>query len=78
MPKFVDTEGWAEDKRIDAIAAAAAGGKIVGFLVDDDRVADRYIQKLGDRVSFIDRRHATADRHGVVLVRVGPSQKNVN
>lgn len=71
MRGFSDLADLPEDDRIRIIADAAMTGATVGFVVDDDTKADRYIQKLGGyRVRVIDR--GPGPVRGTVLVRVGP------
>jgi hypothetical protein len=58
-----------ERQQIDAIGNSARGGKLVGFFVDDDAKADRYLAQLLARfptITLVDRRPF----RGVVLVRV--------
>ena len=46
MTLFADMADLPEDDRISVIGATAASGKIVGFIVETDSKADRYIRKL--------------------------------
>ncbi len=74
MTAFADLADMPEDDRIAIIARVAAAGKIVGFIVDDDTKADRYIQKLAAfPVRIIDRAPSALVK-GTVLVRVGPKE----
>lgn len=71
MKAFADLADLPEDERIRMIAATAESGQIVGFVVDDDTKADRYIVKLGAYpVRVIDR--GVGPVANTVLVRVGP------
>lgn len=71
MKAYADLADLPEDDRIAIIAAAAAEGNVVGFMVEDNAKADRYIEKLKayPLVRFIDRGPGLV---GTVLVRVGP------
>jgi hypothetical protein len=75
MTAFADLADLPEDDRIAMIGKAASNGALVGFFVDDDAKADRYIDKLVNRfkVKVIDRHAGPAN---TVLVRVGPSVVN--
>jgi hypothetical protein len=58
-----------EREQITAIGNSARGGALVGFFVDDDAKADRYIARLRAEfptITIVDRRPML----GVVLVRV--------
>lgn len=58
-----------EREQITAIGNAARGGALIGFFVDDDAKADRYIAQLRAKfptVVVVDRRPML----GAVLVRV--------
>ena len=58
-----------EREQIDAIGHSTRGGKLVGFFVDDDAKADRYVAQLCARfptIIIVDRKPL----FGVVLVRV--------
>jgi hypothetical protein len=70
MKGFADLADLPEDERI-AIIAETAQTQIVGFFVDDDAKADRYIRKLGTRVRVIERRPNFLVK-GTVFVKVGP------
>jgi hypothetical protein len=72
MKGFADLADLPEDDRI-AIIADAARTQIVGFFVDDEDKADRYIRKLGDRVRVIERRPDVLVK-GTVFVKVGPKE----
>lgn len=75
MKAYADLADLPEDDRIEAIARAAANC-VVGFVVDDDRKADRYIEKLkAYPVRLIDRKPLNLYRGATtVLVRVGPKE----
>jgi hypothetical protein len=71
MTIYIDMFAAKEMDRIDAIGKAAIGGALVGFVVEDDAKADRYIAALQQRfptVSVVDR--ITGPVAGTVLVRV--------
>lgn len=72
MKAFADLADLPEDTRIDIIGQTASGGALVGFVVDDDEKADRYIKKLSERfkVRIIDR--GAGPVANTILVRVGP------
>jgi hypothetical protein len=71
---YADIADLPEDERVSVIAAAAAQGQIVGFVVDDwpDK-AERYIRKLAAYpVRIIDQRPGPVKN--TVLVRIGPKE----
>jgi hypothetical protein len=72
LKAFADLADLSEDTRIDIIGNTASSGALVGFVVDDDEKADRYVKKLRERfkVSIIDR--GAGPVANTVLVRVGP------
>lgn len=72
MKGYADLADLPEDERIRIIAETAATA-IVGFFVDDEEKADRYIRKLGERVRVIERR-ANVLVKGTVFVKVGPRE----
>jgi len=73
MTVYSDIADLPEDRRIATIAAYAAAGHIVGFIVDDDAAADRYVRKLADcGVRIIDRKPFSVGH--TVMVRVGPRE----
>jgi hypothetical protein len=72
MKAFADLADLPEDERI-AVIAATAQTQVVGFFVDDDVKADRYIRKLGDRVRLIERKPDVLVK-GTVFVKVGPKE----
>jgi hypothetical protein len=55
---FADLADLPEDERIRIIGQTAEGGESVGFFVDDDAKADRYIEKLTRqfRVQVVERK----------------------
>lgn len=57
MKTFADLADLPEDERIRIIGETAEQGQRVGFFVDDDAKADRYIEKLTKRfrVHVVDR-----------------------
>lgn len=73
MTAYADLGDLPEDAHIDMIGEAASRGALVGFIVDDDDKADRYISKLVERfkaVRVVDR--GIGPVKNTVLVRVGP------
>lgn len=72
---FADLADLPEDERIAIIGQTAEAGQIVGFFVDDDLKADRYIKKLlaGYRVRVVERA-ANVLVKGTVFVKVGPAE----
>lgn len=69
---FSDLADLPEDERIDIIAAAALDN-IVGFIVDDETKADRYIEMLKKypNITIFDKKPGPIK--GTILVRVGPT-----
>lgn len=72
MDAYADLADLPEDARIEMIGEMAARGLLVGFVVEDDEKADRYVGKLVDRfkVRIVDRMPGPVKN--TVLVRVGP------
>lgn len=72
---FADLADLPEDERIAIIGKTAASGQIVGFFVDDDAKADRYVRKLlaGHKVRIVERA-ANVLVKGTVFVKVGPAE----
>lgn len=50
----------------------AASGQIVGFVVEDNSKADRYVRKLGNTVRIIDR--SPGPVKNTIMVRIGPKE----
>ena len=74
MKAFADIADLPEDERIRLIAAQAES-QIVGFFVEDDPKADRYIKKLEKYpIRFIDRKSFQLQTVTVIMVRVGPKE----
>jgi hypothetical protein len=73
LKAFADLADLPEDDRIQIIAESVEAGQVVGFFVDDDAKADRYIRKLGTRVRVIERK-ANVLVKGTVFVKVGPRE----
>ena len=73
---FAELADLPEPQRIEIIARTAALGKVVGFIVEDDEKADRYIAALTLqkrwRVRVVDRMPGPVK--GTVMVRVGPAE----
>lgn len=69
---FIDLYTLSEADRIDLIGNAAVNGAVVGFVVEDDEKADRYVKQLRERfqVHVIDR--GPGPVANTVLVKVGP------
>ena len=73
MKAYADLYNLPEDERIQAIAATAAAGNIVGFIVETDEKADRYCAKLkAFPVRVIDR--SPGPVRNTIMVRVGPKE----
>ena len=74
---YLDLANLEEDKRIDMIGHRAIDHKeVVGFFVDDEQKAERYIRKLQEKfpgITVLDKQESVA---GTVLVRVGPGGGN--
>ena len=72
MKAFADLADRPEDERI-AIIGKTATEHTVGFFVDDNEKADRYVAKLlkGWAVRVIERRENLLVK-GTVFVKVGP------
>lgn len=71
MTTYTDLADLQEDDRIETIGRTASQGALVGFIVEDDAKADRYIAKLHKRyptVSVVDR--GAGPTAFTVLVRV--------
>lgn len=75
MKAYADLADLPENERIAIIGQTAASGQVVGFFVDDDAKADRYLKKLlaGYSVRLIDRKKDAVVK-GTVMVRVGPKE----
>lgn len=73
MTGFADLAHLPEDKRIEIIGSGAEDGGIIGFVVETDTKADRYLRKLlaRYRVRLIGRGRGPVE--GSVLVRIGPA-----
>lgn len=73
MKGYADLYELPEDQRIRVIAEAASLGNVVGFVVEDDAKADRYITKLQEYpVRIIDRKAGPVKN--TIIVRVGPKE----
>lgn len=73
MKAYADLADLPEDDRIAIIGRTAESGQTVGFFVDDDEKADRYIKKL--LASFkvrVQERKKDALVKNTVFVRIGP------
>lgn len=68
---LIDIAGLDEDHRVDLIGPIAESGDIVGFVVEDEAKANRYLTKLFARyrIRLIKRSPYMA---GTVLVQIGP------
>jgi len=73
MKAFADLADLPEDDRIDIIGRTASDGQTVGFFVDDEAKADRYIKTLlaSHRVRVLERKKDVLVKNAV-FVRVGP------
>jgi len=75
MKGYADLGPLDEGKRIETIGDAAMRlKKTVGFIVDNETIADRYIEKLKAKFPGIDvqRKLLNCPVKGVVTVKVGP------
>lgn len=73
MKAYADLYELPEDRRIEVIAQVAAAGNVVGFVVEDDAKADRYVTKLkAYPVRIIDRKSGPVKN--TILVRIGPKE----
>ena len=72
MKAYADLYELPERARIDVIGRTAADGHIVGFVVEDEAKADRYVEQLLERfkVRIVDR--VPGPVPNTILVRVGP------
>lgn len=61
-----------ERARITTIGTAVEGGATVGFVVEDDEKADRYLQQLHERFSLRVIHRGVGPIPNTVLVQVGP------
>ncbi len=70
MTAFKDIADSGEESRIDQIAAEIEKGLVVGFVVDNDENADRYIRKLQLKVKLLEIDHrGPGPVENTVLVR---------
>ena len=78
-PLYADLHDLSEDDRIKLIAETVlSAGMVTGFLVENDKKADRYIEKLRKRFPGVDiLGKMRGPTKGIILVKVGPaSAKN--
>jgi hypothetical protein len=70
--RYVDLSELSENVRIGILGQEAAQGYVVGFFVEDDDKANRYIRKLRFRfaVEVVSREHLTVGGAEVVYVRL--------
>lgn len=73
MPEYQDLGDYNEDSRITKIGNSVCSrpGQIIGFIVENDEKADRYLKKLKAQfpeIWLIDRSAAPG---GTVLIRIG-------
>lgn len=71
MKGYADLADLPEDERIALIAKTAEQGHVVGFVVEDNEKADRYIAKLAPYLVRVMARGAGPVK-GTILVRIGP------
>ncbi|MDP2319590.1 MAG: hypothetical protein Q8O42_09670 [Acidobacteriota bacterium] len=70
MKAYADLAGMPEDDRIKVIAETAASGEVVGFVVEYEAKADRYIRKL-EKYPLVKVTHrGPGPVTGTILVRV--------
>ncbi len=74
MSGYADLGDLPEDERIAIIGAATVEGRIIGFFVDDDAKADRYLTKLlaNYRIRVVSR--GPGPVAGSILIRIGPAE----
>jgi len=76
MTVYSDIADMPENERIHVIGETASAGSVVGFVVENDVKADRYLRKLQrwfPGVRVIDR--GPGPVANTILVRCGPKQE---
>lgn len=68
MTTFADLADLPEEERILLMRQRVDGGETVGFFVENNANADRYIARLGPTVRVISR----GKIRGAVFVKIGP------
>ncbi len=71
-PFYADLYALAEDDRITIIGQQVEKGLTVGFVVEDNDKADRYIEKLMNRFPVDVVARGSSPVKGTILVKVGP------
>ena len=75
MPPLLDAHRLDEGARCRAIAELALEGQIVGFIVEDDAKADRYVRKiLAIAPAAVELQRVPGPVPGTILVKVGLPQ----
>lgn len=69
-PRWKDLADGPEHERIAIIGAQAEAGNVVGFFVDDDAKADRYIKKILNQFPSLEVMGRWFGPAGSVLVKV--------
>lgn len=78
MTKFQDLGDREEDERIDIIAhTITAHRMIVGFVVENDAKADRYVRKLQEKARVRVLGRYPGPSPNTVMVRVGPPSESL-
>ena len=73
-PVYADLADLAEDDRIATVGAHAQAGALVGFVVEDDAKADRYLTKLHARYRIRVVARGPGPIADSILVRIGPAE----
>jgi hypothetical protein len=70
MANFIgDLHRLTEDQRIMLIGTRAMTGQVVGFIVEDNEKADRYMRKLIDRFPLLHEKERGPFAGGTVFVQ---------
>lgn len=72
MTFYADLGDCGEDRRIETIGVAAAGGATIAFIVEDDAKADRYLKKLQERYKVRVIARGAGPVKDTVFVKLGP------
>lgn len=75
MTTVIDLGADSEDTRIGTLSRAVGAGHTIGFIVDTDEIADRYLHKLSalSAVLVLDRFHLRRPlAAAAVFVCIGP------
>lgn len=72
MTVYADLFDLRERERIDLIGRTATDGHVVGFIVEDDAKADRYLAQLHERFKIRVVERGVGPVENTVFVKVGP------